>query len=209
MALGDPYATADDLKARMGIEDTIDDATIDDALDAASRSIEGYCNRQFNVASSATARVYYPDSEYLCTVDDFSTTSGFVLQTDYGFDGVYESTWDSTQYSLEPLNGIVDGQPNWPYWKVRAVRVKWFPIWIPQATVYPSPSVQITAVWGWPSVPSNVRQATLLLAGELLRMKDAPFGVVSFGELGAMRVRDNPKVESLLRRYRRSAPLVG
>jgi hypothetical protein len=43
-----------------------------------------------------------------------------------------------------------------------------------------------------------------MLAEETFKMKDAPFGVAGFSDFGAVRVRDNPKVMSLLNRYIRT-----
>jgi hypothetical protein len=63
-------------------------------------------------------------------------------------------------------------------------------------------AVQITALWGWSAVPDPVKQATLIIAAEQWKLKDAPFGVAGFGEFGPIRVRDNPMAASLLARYR-------
>lgn len=208
MALGDPYAALALLKTRLGITDTNDDASLTSALDAASQTISGYCGRQFNAAGSATARVYYPDSPYTCTVDDISTITGLLVKGDYGNDGTFEITWAATDYSLEPLNGIMGGDAGWPYWRIRAVGSYLFPIWYVPVNAYPRPSVQITANWGWATVPGAVAQACLVLAEEIFKLKDAPFGVANFSEFGAIRVRDNPKVASLLQRYMRDPILI-
>jgi hypothetical protein len=61
--------------------------------------------------------------------------------------------------------------------------------------------VEVTGVFGWPAVPAPVVQATMLVASELFRLRDAPFGVAGFGEFGAVRVRENPKVAALLDPY--------
>jgi hypothetical protein len=59
----------------------------------------------------------------------------------------------------------------------------------------------VTGVFGWPAVPANVKQAALIAAADLFRLKDAPFGIAGFGEFGVVRVQANPRVMSLLRRY--------
>jgi hypothetical protein len=61
--------------------------------------------------------------------------------------------------------------------------------------------IQITGVFGWPAVPAAVKQASLISAADLFRMKDAPFGVAGFGEFGAVKITANPKVMALLQRY--------
>ncbi len=206
MTLGASYATLAQLKTRLTITDTNDDAALTSALDAASRAIEGACGRQFNDAGSATARVYYPDDLASIVVDDFSTTSGLIVAADFSNGTTYGTIISSTNYQLEPLNGVVDGTPGWPFYRIKAIQT-WYPLWL--ATVgFPRASVQITAQWGWASVPAAVVEATLMLAEETFKMKDAPYGVAGFSQYGAVRVRENPKIMGLLQRYVRTPILV-
>jgi hypothetical protein len=196
MALGGNYASLPELKDRLGIADTVDDDRCNDALASASREIESACGRQFNQATSATARIYYPRDACRAAVDDFYTVTGLVVATDEGDDGTYETTWAAADYQLEPLNGVFDGEQGWPYFEIRAVS-RWFPTLVRRAPL------QVTAQWGWAEVPAPVRQACLILASETLKLKDAPFGVAGFGEFGAVRVRDNPMVAKKLAPYMR------
>lgn len=193
MALGDPYATLAQLKARFDIADAIDDDRLTDALDDISRGIEDHCERQFNDAGTTSARVYRPRTSCLAVVDDFSTTTGLAVATDEDGDGVFETTWAASDYELEPLNGIVAGRPGWPYWRIRAVD-RLFPC-------NRRASVQVTAQWGWAAVPTPVQEACLIMAAETFKLGDAPFGVLGFGEFGAVRVRDNPIATRKLRPY--------
>lgn len=201
MALGDPYATLAELKARFGITDTNDDSALTNALAAASRGIEKYCRRQFNDAGSASSRVYNPLSPTVCLVDDFSTTTGLVIETDTDWDGLYDTTWVNSEYELDPLNGIRDGVAGWPYWKIRAVDVTQFPNSV-------RTSVRVTARWGWAAVPAPVKESCLMLAEETFKMKDAPFGVAGMGEFGVIRIQDNRRVVTMLAPYRRTATRV-
>jgi hypothetical protein len=202
MALGDSYGTRALLKTRLAITDTNDDVAIDAALATSTQAIEGICGRQFNDAGVATARVYYPDDLASIDVDDFWTTAGLIVAADFSNGVNYSSIIASGNYQIEPLNGVVDGSPGWPYHRIRAIQT-WYPLWL--TTIgYPRASVQITAQWGWSAVPGPVSQACLMLAEEIWKMKDAPFGVASFSQYGPVRVRDNPKVMSLLNRYVRN-----
>lgn len=203
MALGDSYATLTELKARLDIADTTDDDRLTASLATASREIEAWCGRQFNDAGSASARVFPAARTGLLTVDDFSTTTGLVVATDFGDDGTYETTWAASDYQAEPLNGVVAGQPGWPYWRLRAVAAREFPVGNLR------PSVQVTAQWGWAAVPAAVKEACLVTASELFKLGDAPFGVAGFGEFGPIRVRMNSRAVSLLAPYRRHPVLVG
>lgn len=198
MALGDNYCTTAELKTRLGISDANDDTVLGMAISAASRQVERYCRRQFNDAGSASARVYYPTSARLVMVDDFHTTTGLDISVDEDDDGDFETIWASTDYQVEPLNGIVDGMTGYPYWRIRAVESQYFVAGV-RATV------QVTARWGWAAVPAPVKEATLALAEEIYKLKDSPYGIAGFGEFGFVRVRENPKIVSLLMNYRRDA----
>lgn len=198
MALGANYATDAELKTRLGISDSSEDAAIAAAMSTSSRNVEKYCRRQFNDAGSASARKFYPLSRDIVLVDDFHTTTGFELRTDDDDDGTYETVWATTDYQLEPLDGIRDGVPGWPYWKIRAVDLYDF-------RNNRRPHAQVTARWGWAAVPASVKEATLALAEEVFKMKDSPYGIAGFGEFGFVRVRENPKIVSMLKDYRRRA----
>ena len=179
----------------------MDDALLDSALAAASRSIDDCCDRRFYADTTATPRVYRPDNRWKTCVDDFWTTDSLVIKTDTGDTGTYDLTWTSVDYQLLPYNGVVAGTSGWPYTTIRTRRTLWFP-W------GTGPVVQVTAKWGWAAVPQPIREACLLLAAELFRLKDAPFGVAAYGDFGPIRVRDNPKVCALLKPYERAPVLM-
>ena len=126
--------TVDDVKTALGIEDTVDDLSINLAVDAATAMIEQYCGRQFTQDSTATARIYVATNSYLVHVDDISTTSGLILKTDPGADGTFSQTWTASDYQLEPLNGKISGQ-TWPYHTIRAIRSLYFPMDYGQALI--------------------------------------------------------------------------
>lgn len=201
MAFGDPYASLSDLKARLEVTRSDDDARFTAALAAASRGIEKFTGRQFNTAAGATARKYKPVSHRLCLVDDFVSITS--LKTDDSNVGTFGTTWSSTDYELYPLNGISDGEPGWPYWRIEATQQqsRYFPCWS-RATV------EVTAVWGWAAVPAAVNEATLIAAEEITKLRDTPFGVGGYGDFGVIRVRDNPFVARMLGPYRRDPVLV-
>jgi hypothetical protein len=203
MAMGDSYATLPELKARFSItDDTRSDAALLAALQAASRGIELVCDRQFNIATEATPRVYHADFYTFASVDDFHTTADLAIATDEDGDGVFEQPWTAADYQLEPLNGINEGQPGWPFSKIRAVGSRAF-------RCGRRASLQVTAQWGWTAVPAPVRDACLIVAGELFKLKEAPFGVAGFTDYGAVRVRENPVAMKQLSPYVRYKVLVG
>ena len=203
-ASNDAYASLSELKSRMSVTTSTTDAQLEAALVAASRNVDDHCDRWFGTETVATARLYYPLSTGIVFTDDFHTTDGLVVKDDAGNDGTYETTWASADYQLEPLNGIVDGETGWPYNRIKAVASRAYPV--DTARIAP---VQVTAKWGWAAVPSAVKEATLILAEALYKLKDAPHGVAGFDAFGSVRVRENPYVSMLLRKYERHATLVG
>lgn len=202
MGLGDSYATTAELKTRLRILDAADDTQLAEALTVASRSIEQCCNRQFNSAGvTASARLYYVDSMWSTRVDDFSTTAGLVIETDAGGDGTFETTWAAADYELLPLNGVVDGVLGWPYSRIKAVNTC-FPVGTRRAPL------QVTARWGWAAVPPGIKEATLILAEDLFKLRDSPFGAGGYGEYGRIKARENPNVWMRIAPYVRDAVLV-
>jgi hypothetical protein len=203
MAITNGYATRNQIKAalRIGTADTIDDDLIDNCAGAASRLIDGYCNRKFWSVGSATSRVYTAEDDYYCSIDDISGTA-ITLQTSTNADGVFDTTWSPTDWQLEPLNGDLDGI-TWAYDKIRAIGDYLFPT--VNANYGSQALVQVTATFGWPSVPEPVTQATIIQASRLFKRYDSPLGVAGFGDMGAIRVSRalDPDVAQLVEPYRR------
>lgn len=201
------------LKAVLGISysDSIDDARLIAACDAATSMIQAHCDRQFIAETSATTRVFVASTPWIVEVDDISTTTDLVVKTDEDDDGVFETTWASTDYQLEPLNGRLSGQA-WPYTKLRAVESREWPL------EYGRSMVQITARWGWATsdatvvdyLPAAVTQAAEIQATSLFKSTDAPLGIAGFGDIGVMRLRQamHPVAMALLMPFRREQVLV-
>jgi hypothetical protein len=203
MTISNGYATKNQIKAalRIGTADVLDDDLIDNCAGAASRLIDGYCNRKFWSVGSATSRVYTAEDDYYCSIDDIAGTA-LTLKTSSLADGVFDVTWTVTDYQLEPLNGNLDGL-TWSYDKIRAVGDYLFPN--VNANYGTQALVQVTAIFGWPSVPEPVTQATIIQASRLFKRYDSPLGVAGFGDMGAIRVSRalDPDVAQLVEPYRR------
>ncbi|HVE27897.1 MAG TPA: hypothetical protein VNC22_20970 [Sporichthya sp.] len=204
ITLGDSYATLAELRARVKITDasfTAEDARLTSALAVASRGIEKVCNRQFNDAGSTSAREFEPCHDKWLDIDDFSTTTGLVVKFDSAGDGTFATTLAATTYKAYPLNGIVDGESGWPFWKLKAVNTCWPVYW-------QLPPIQVTARWGWTAVPAAVKEGCLILAEEVYKLADSPFGVGGYSQFGIVRARDNPMVWARVGPYARDPVLV-
>ena len=202
MTITNGYATRNQVKAalRIGTADTLDDDLIDNCVGAASRLIDGYCNRRFWSAGTAS-RVYQAEDSFYCSIDDIAGTA-LTLRTSSQSDGTFDVTWKVSDYQLEPLNGNLDGL-TWSYDKIRAVGDYLFPT--VNANYGEQALVQVTAVFGWPEVPEPVTQATIIQASRLFKRYDSPLGVVGFGDLGQIRVSRylDPDMAQLVEPYRR------
>jgi hypothetical protein len=201
-AIGDSYASLAKLKARLGIPDSVTtkDAELQDRLDSATVDINRWCGRQFGRDEEASERRFYPGPTGV-DVDDFWTADDLAVTPYVGTTA--GTAWTVSGLTLEPLSGVVDGVPGWPYRRLSYG-------WALGATFgfYGASTVAVSARWGWASVPKNVETACLLLAAMDNKAGDAPFGVVGFGDF-AMRIRSNPMAEEKLRPYVREAAKVG
>jgi hypothetical protein len=197
------YATRNQVKAalRIGTADTLDDDLIDNCVGAASRLIDGYCNRKFWQSGTAEARVFQAEDSFYCSIDDIAGTA-LTLKTSTQADGTFDLTWKVSDYQLEPLNGNLDGL-TWSYDKIRAVGDYLFPT--VNNNYGEQALVQVTAVFGWPSVPEPITQATIIQASRIFKRYDSPLGVAGFGDLGAIRVSRflDPDMAQLVEPYRR------
>jgi hypothetical protein len=203
MTISNGYATRNQVKAalRIGTADTLDDDLIDNCVGAASRLIDGYCNRRFWQSGTAEARIFQAEDSFYCSIDDIAGTA-LTLKSSTQADGTFDLTWKVSDYQLEPLNGNLDGL-TWSYDKIRAVGDYLFPT--VNANYGEQALVQVTAVFGWPSVPEPITQATIIQASRIFKRYDSPLGVAGFGDLGAIRVSRflDPDMAQLVEPYRR------
>lgn len=195
MAITNGYCTLSEVKAALRISDTVDDTLLENAVEAASRRIDGECSRRFYQDGATSARTYAAGRHDLLIVDDISTATGLVVKVDDDADGTFETTLIAgADYQLEPLNALTQSKP---VNMLRSLDINW-PIAANGRTL-----VEVTARWGWPVVPDAIREATVLLAARQFRRLDSPLGVAGFGDLGAIVVRRiDPDVASMIAPYR-------
>lgn len=200
MTIINGYCTQQEAKAWLNVQDaSLGDLIVDDLVNAASRAVDGYCGRYFYPDDIATARVFVATNGYWVAIDDLWDTATAVVKTDSGQDGTFETTLTvSTQYIFEPINSVVGGISGWPATRVRLVGGTLF-----TSATYGRPQLQVTGKWGWAAVPGPVKQATLMVVGELWKRKDAPFGILEGSEFGPIRLSPDAmrSVTSLLMPY--------
>lgn len=180
MAWKPKYATAEDLKAYLDINasDSVDDAYLGLAVEAASRCIDVTCNRQFGKVAVAEQRFYTARWDrdrcrWVVAIDDLMDATGFDAVT-LDSDGTEVGAID--EYALEPRNSAQTGRP-WMRMMVRPNSV--------QVPTGATDEVAITALWGWTAVPDTIKAACLLQASRLHHRRESPYGVAGSPELGS------------------------
>ncbi|MGW6257624.1 hypothetical protein [Streptomyces sp. NPDC055085] len=205
MAIGDDYVDRATLKAYMKFSPDDYEDQVDAVASSASREIKRFCRRQFNKESTASARSYAAVRPNLVVVDDFWTDADLVVATDDDGDGVFETVWTAADFTLLPLNGVQDGMPGWPYWRIQATGRN--------GRDFPggcgSPRVQVTAQWGWVEVPQQVIEACKMIASDGFQYMDTRMGAAGMDQFGTiLRVKDNGMAASKLKRFRRGRVMV-
>jgi hypothetical protein len=192
MAITNGYATLQELKLRLDITDSGADTVLEDVVEAASRTIDGWCSRTF-YAETATRYLTAEMIDALFLPSDLIAVT--TLKTDEDGDRVYETTWDTSDYDLDP-----DGGP--PYTAI-------YPT-INGSYLFPTHrrGIQIAGSWGYAAtVPEAVREACLLQAARLFKRMDAPFGIAGSSDLGQLQAISaiDPDVKQLVMPYRKFA----
>ena len=207
MAITNGYCTQNELKGFVGIptSDSGDDDLLDDAVNAASRQIDACCGRIFYAQGSATARKFFTNDPYRLRVDDISSETGLVVKLDDDDDGTYEVTVASSEFQLLPINGVVGGILISPFYIIELFSggsQEW-----PMDFSSNRPRAEVTAKWGFPSVPEQIRQATLMLASELFAMRNAPLGVAGVGDFGVVNIQQNREITRMIAPFRKGTVL--
>jgi hypothetical protein len=187
------YLKLEQLKEAVGEDSELHDEAYERAIEAASRQIDEFRGDQFWLDQTPSARLFRAEHPLILWTGDFATPTGLTVATDLDGDGIYETVWATTDFSVEPLRRL-NGRP---FDRIIAVGDKEFPC------AYARPTVQVTARWGWPAVPEAVEQACQILAIDHFKSKDLTGGVAGFSDLGPVRVAAfNPQARALLMPYK-------
>jgi hypothetical protein len=161
------YATAAELRSRLDVAATVHDTVLNNVLEAASRAIDGVCNRPdgFLALTTATERNYRGDGERHLGIDECVEITA-VVETDS--DGV-ETALDADDY--EPYRGSYEFPVfSAPYTAIMRVDEE---TWTDDEgyasysvfTKSRRPNWSVTARWGYAdAIPALVREATVAQA---------------------------------------------
>jgi hypothetical protein len=205
MAITNGYATLTQIKNYLSISDSTDNDLLEDLVESSSRSIDRIANRRFYADANASARKYRAYSDVFIYTDDISSTSGLIVKIDEGGNGTYSKTLTlNTDYILDPLTASALGRPFTQLTMVS--NTESWPIFPGITQNGLRPGVEVTAKWGWPSVPDDITVACLILTADLYKRKDAPGGVLGLGDLGVIRMSPVGRdVTNMVRAYQKIA----
>lgn len=195
------YTGLEEMKDRLSITDTDQDFALTTSIAASAGWINEYAGRHFYRLTET--RTYRPGSLWRLDVDDIVPGTPITVMVDVDGDGIYEQPWtQGTDYQLYygagKYNQNVVGVAR-PY---RMLQVTQGGKWFPYTWIYSHMDrVQIATTWGWPSVPWGVSEVNRILAADLFKAKDAPFGVAGVSDYGLVRIQSNPWLVELLRPY--------
>lgn len=164
------------------------DADMTTALAAGHQLVNEMCAREFVVASTASARVFVPDSSDLLRIDDCTTVT---VVSDNG------TTITSTDYQLEPLNSRGPGGVTVPYDQIRRTSGSWY-------RDGRKATVSITATWGWSAIPDAIVEAVKILSKDVVDHRNVRGGMLSTMDgSGVARMRQASLVGDLIAPYKR------
>ncbi|MHB8409838.1 MAG: phage head-tail connector protein [Acidiferrobacterales bacterium] len=212
------YTTLATVKTRLGITDTNDDTTLSTLITAASNAVDRWCKRAFGgFVGSVEARVFDVHATMAGPLRVARSTGdfgggGFIVGIPTGFtsiveidpllsvtavatdtsgNGVYDTTWLTTDYNLMPPNAALDGLP---YRQIRSSEqgAQQFPVG--------QRRLQITGTWGEATAtPPVIQEATILTVVRWFKRKDAPFGITGDLALGVVKLSPmDPDVKRML-----------
>ena len=182
---GGAYISVEELKSSLSLQSSYADADIQNAVVAASRSIDARVGRTFTLGTAGEVRTYETNAPGWVEIDDANAITSVVVNGTAAVSG--------TDYNQ------VAGGVGWPITTLESIGGYTFPT---RTRV-----IVVTGQFGWPAVPESVKAAAKIVAARFLtRARAAPFGVLNFGFDGgaANLARFDPDLDLLLSDYERS-----
>lgn len=188
MALTNAYCTLVEFQNHVMANGGPDFTPADDGnMEIAIQAATNWLDDEFGTTFYAVTETRYFTAQFadLLYVSDLLTVT--TLKVDEDEDGVYETTWATTDYRLEPVNAPGGRLPR-PYRQIRTKQTTGnysFPTGVEYG-------IEIAGTWGYCTAanrPAEIKQWTLLMAHRLWRRKDAIFGIAGTPALGVQVVQ--------------------
>lgn len=162
MAITDAYATAAEYRTTFGVTNTsgVDaDAVILADITSVSRYLDRRLGRFFTKDASVVARRYQPSGRPTLNVHDIASLTGLIVKVDDDSNGIATTTLTiTTDFEVAPLDADKGPEPApWTelYLPPRSSRTRWDSL------------TEVTAIFGYPSVPGAIQRAALELTAIL------------------------------------------
>lgn len=163
------YVTLVELKdwLRINADDAVDDAVLPTIITAASRAVDGQCNRSFGLLDTPEAYEAEPWGRtargwWEIDIPDLMTTTGLTVSVD-------GSPVAAEAYKLLPADAAWRGRP-WEAMRVNGGSCG---------------DVVVTAAFGWSAVPAGVTYAAQQQAQRWASRRDSPFGIAGSPDAGS------------------------
>ena len=186
--------TVANVKQRLDITDSTDDAMLNTIVAAVSVALPDHTGRRFYATTET--RYYQATSPWQLDVDDLLTIT--TLKTDDDANRVYETTWATSDYDLEPDNAALNSRP-YDCIRVSPLGRYFFPTW--------RRGVQIAGSFGYAATaPGPIVEAALLASEQVYKRKDAILGTTGsagFQQVVKNQLENDPEIAPILRMYRR------
>jgi len=201
------YATPSELADHLGWTDNVTGGVVVSGevtakmtriLVAASDVVDRDTRREFTTSSSMTRDLMSYGGDLLWVPDLVSVSA---IQVDDNADGTYETTLSAADYQLHQQ---FNAPATWPYEYIARFDDYWPR---PEYSDRLRRVVRVTGVWGWPSVPDAIKQATLLLAARHLQRGQSALGFQALQDFGGFGIRStDPDYLMLIDRYTKTLP---
>ena len=164
MAITNGYATLAEYKSWITMRegsissDSDDDAVIEIHIEAASRYFDRESGKRFFADDSDATRYYTPTDTQILEIDPLSASPTSVSIDTTGLRS-YTALTEDTDFEVWPYNAAEEGDP---YTELHIISTLASYSW-PLTTK----GVQVVGKFGFPSVPTDVKEAVLMIAQSL------------------------------------------
>lgn len=195
------YTTLDIVKRRLGESGTGNDIDITATINAACRAIDSWTQRSFGLTAlesrefevlEATKPAYrwHHGRPYVLDIPDIVVSDDMTVQYRESVShSVVPWPTHESHYDFLPITP----RPRWPRTQIR------FGHHFEQ-----DDRIVLTATWGWPEVPAEVKYAAALYSTRLFRRFDSPLGITGNPDFGKVYVSKlDPDIEALLKVFKK------
>jgi len=174
MTITNGYSSLAEFKAWVTVRggtastDAADDAVMESIIEACSRKIDELTGRKFWKNSVAETRYFQAREAFYLDLEDLVSIA--TLSVDYANTRTYTDLV-AADFELSPPNAALDGKPYTEIF-ISPTSAAYFPVFDAGG----SRSVKISGVFGWPSVPTNIKTDCMTIVHNLWMARSGQVG---------------------------------